>query len=302
MTEKPTLLILAAGMGSRYGGIKQLDEFGPNGETIIDYSLYDAIKAGFGRIVFIVRKDIKEAARELFEPKLAGRIEVDFALQELDSFVPKELGAVERSKPWGTAHAVLCAKDHIKTPFAVINADDFYGYDAFEKSAHFLSTNPDPNTHAVVGYRLENTLSDFGTVSRGVCEANAQGELVDINERTKVGRENGSIYYQDNEGNKVELAPSTPVSMNFWAFKPTIFDQSLKLFEAYARENMNSPKAEFFIPIVVSHITANGPGKVKVFESDAKWFGVTYQEDKPVVKESLRKLIAEGKYPEKLWA
>lgn len=302
MSNKPTLLILAAGMGSRYGGIKQLDEFGPNGETIIDYSLYDAIRAGFGRIVFIVRKDILEAAREVFEPKLAGRVEVDFALQELDSFVPEDLLPVERTKPWGTAHAVLCAKDHIETPFAVINADDFYGYDAFEKSAHFLSTNPDPNTHAVVGYRLENTLSDFGTVSRGVCEANQEGELVDINERTKVARENGKIYYHDSNDQKIELAPSTPVSMNFWAFKTSIFDQSLKLFQAYARENIGSPKAEFFIPLVVSHITANGPGKVKVFESDAKWFGVTYQEDKPFVKESLRALIDAGKYPEKLWS
>lgn len=302
MSEKPTLLILAAGMGSRYGGIKQLDEFGPNGETIIDYSLYDAIKAGFGRIVFIVRKDIEEAAREMFEPKLRGRIEVDFALQELDSFVPEDLGKVERTKPWGTAHAVLCAKNHIDTPFAVINADDFYGYDAFEKSARFLSTNPDPNTHAVVGYRLDNTLSDFGTVSRGVCQANEQGELTDINERTKVGRENGKIYYHDSDGSAVELAPETTVSMNFWAFKPSIFDQSLKLFEAYARENIDSPKAEFFIPLVVSHVTSNGPGKVKVFESDAKWFGVTYQEDKPFVKDSLRKLIGEGKYPEKLWS
>ncbi|MFS8615245.1 MAG: sugar phosphate nucleotidyltransferase [Solitalea sp.] len=301
MTEKPTLLILAAGMGSRYGGIKQLDEFGPNGETIIDYSLYDAIKAGFGRIVFIVRKDILEAAKELFEPKLAGRIEVDFALQELDSFVPEDLGPVERTKPWGTAHAVLCAKDHIRTPFAVINADDFYGYDAFEQSARFLSENTDPNTHAVVGYRLDNTLSDHGTVSRGVCEANAQGELTDINERTKVGKENGKIYYQGEHGEKVELAPDTIVSMNFWAFKPSFFDQSQKLFESYARENINSPKAEFFIPIVVSHLTSSGEGKVKVFESNAKWFGVTYQEDKPIVKESLRKLIAEGKYPENLW-
>ena len=301
MSNKPTLLILAAGMGSRYGGIKQLDEFGPNGETIIDYSLYDAIKAGFGRIVFIVRKDIKEAAKAMFEPKLASRIDVDFALQELDSFVPKDLGHIERSKPWGTAHAVLCARDHINTPFAVINADDFYGYDAFEKSAHFLTADPDPNTHAVIGYRLENTLSDFGTVSRGVCETNAEGELTDINERTKVGREDGKIYYHDSEDNKVELAPETPVSMNFWAFKPSIFDQSQKLFETYARENIHSPKAEFFIPLVISHITANGLGKVKVFESNAKWFGVTYQEDKPYVKESLRKLVEAGKYPEKLW-
>lgn len=218
MSNKPTLLVLAAGMGSRYGGIKQLDQFGPNGETIIDYSLYDAIKAGFGKIVFIVRKDIHEAAVERFSPKLKGRIDFDFADQELTSYVPEHL-QVERSKPWGTAHAVLCAKESINEPFAVINADDFYGYDAFKTMADFLSADTDPATHSLVGYRIENTLSDHGTVSRGVCQTNERNELVDINERHKVGWEGDKIVYNKDD-QPVEIPEGTPVSMNFWGFKP----------------------------------------------------------------------------------
>jgi UTP-glucose-1-phosphate uridylyltransferase len=297
---KPTLLILAAGIGSRYGGIKQLDQFGPNGETIIDYSLYDAIRSGFGKVVFIVRQEIKDNAEAIFAPKLKGKIDYDFAIQGIQSYVPEDLGTVERTKPWGTGHATLCAWEQTDTPFAVINADDFYGRDAFETMAQFLQTDTDDSRHAMIGYELKRTLSENGTVSRGICIERADHNLESVVERTKIFEENGKIYFEE-EGVKTELAPETPVSMNFWGFKPTMFPLTKKFFETYARENINTPKAEFYIPTVMTKLIENGLGNCRVFRSSSDWFGVTYPDDKPNVQASLAALHESGEYPEKLW-
>ena len=298
---KPTLLILAAGMGSRYGGIKQIDSFGPNGETIIDYSLFDAIRAGFGKVVFIIREELKEDFVRLFGPKLDGKIEYDFAIQGFQSYVPTELSGVKREKPWGTGHAVLCAWEQTNAPFAVINADDFYGFEAFDTMAKFLSENKDESIHSMIGYQIKNTLSDNGTVSRGVCVTNDEGFLIDVTERTKILRqENGEIAFLDN-GEPEVLGENTPVSMNFWGFMPSVFPEIKTLFEAYAKKNFDAPKAEFYIPVVMSHLIETRKGKCKVFESASDWFGVTYPEDKEIVIKALNRLIEAGKYPKKLW-
>lgn len=298
---KPTLLILAAGMGSRYGGIKQLDSFGPNGETIIDYSLFDAIRSGFGKVVFIIREELREDCIRLFGPKLDGKIEYDFAIQGFDSYLPADLGDVQRAKPWGTGHAVLCAWENTQTPFAVINADDFYGREAFETIAGFLREDTDPEVHTLVSYKLKNTLSENGTVSRGVCTVNADGYLTDVVERTKIERlADGNIVFHD-LGEPQILDDDTPVSMNFWGFKPGVFPEIEKMFHTYARENFDAPKAEFYIPKVMSNLMAEGKGKCKVFTNSSDWFGVTYPEDKEPVGKALIKLVEEGQYPEKLW-
>ncbi len=297
---KPTLLILAAGIGSRYGGIKQLDQFGPHGETIIDYSLFDAIRGGFGKVVFIVREEIREAARAAFAPKLEGKIDFDFAIQGVQSYVPEELGTIERVKPWGTGHAMLCAWEHTHTPFAVINADDFYGYDSFRTMAAFLADDKDERRHAMVGYELKRTLSKNGTVSRGVCVVGADGELRSVVERIKIFEEGDKIYFEE-DGVKNELAPDTPVSMNFWGFKPSVFPSTRAMFEEYARANYDTPKAEFYIPTVMTNLLVNGEGTCRVFRSSSDWFGVTYPEDKPVVQEQLNALHAGGAYPDSLW-
>jgi NDP-sugar pyrophosphorylase family protein len=298
---KPTLLILAAGMGSRYGGIKQIDPFGPNGETIIDYSLYDAIRSGFGKVVFIIREELKEDFIRLFGPKLDGKIEYDFAIQGFQSYVPEDLSGVKREKPWGTGHAVLCAWDQTETPFAVINADDFYGFEAFKTMADFLSSNSDDAMHAMIGYQIKNTLSENGTVSRGVCVTTPDGLLINVTERTKIiKQENGEIVFLD-EGEPIVLGENTPVSMNFWGFMPSVFPVIKELFENYARENFDAPKAEFYIPKVMSYLIDSKKGNCKVFESASDWFGVTYPEDKEMVISQLTRLIGEGKYPNKLW-
>ena len=297
---KPTLLILAAGIGSRYGGVKQLDQFGPNGETIIDYSLFDAIRAGFGKVVFIVRAEILEDVKEIFVPKLQGRVEYDFAIQGYDTHVPASLGPVNRQKPWGTGHAMLCAWEKTTTPFAIINADDFYGYEAFETMCGFLSSDKDPIRHAMVSYELKRTLSENGTVSRGVCTEDTSGHLLNVVERTKIFEKENKIYFDEN-GVLTELASETPVSMNFWGFKPGVFPKTQALFEAYAADNMDNPKAEFYIPTVMSSLLASGEGTCNVFKSTSDWFGVTYPEDKPVVQAQLNKLHAENKYPASLW-
>ncbi|QMW03558.1 nucleotidyltransferase family protein [Spirosoma foliorum] len=300
---QPTLLILAAGMGSRYGGIKQLDQFGPNGETIIDYSLFDAIRAGFGKVVFIIREELRADFEEVFGKKLAGKIEVDYAIQALNSYVPSELGAVNRTKPWGTGHAMLCAKNHTSTPFAVINADDFYGLEAFQLISNFLTTDTDDQLHAMVGYEVKNTLSENGSVSRGVCEVAENGNLISVIERTK-------IYETDSNGKKIvfeegesltPLSPDTPVSMNFWGFKPSVFPLVLHQFESYAIANIDSPKAEFYIPTVMTNLIETDTGHCKVFRSRSEWFGVTYPDDKPTVQAALKELHDNGAYPDKLW-
>ncbi len=302
---QPTLLILAAGMGSRYGGIKQLDQFGPNGETIMDYSLFDAIRAGFGKVVFIIREELLADFQEVFAEKLRGKIEVDYAIQALTSYVPEELGPVRRTKPWGTAHAMLCAKDHTHTPFAVINADDFYGQQAFQVLGDFLRTDTDDTLHAMVGYEVKNTLSENGSVSRGVCDVDADGNLASVIERTKIYEQGESpetrrIVFK--EGNTLTpLQPETPVSMNFWGFKPGVFPLTKHLFESYADANIDSLKAEFYIPTVMSTLIQTGTGRCRVFRSQSEWFGVTYPEDKPTVTAALKRLHDDGKYPTRLW-
>ncbi len=298
---QPTLLILAAGMGSRYGGIKQLDQFGPNGETIIDYSLFDAIRAGFGKVVFIIREELRADFEEIFAPKLAGKIEFDYAIQSLDSYVPADLGPVTRTKPWGTAHAMLCAKAHTHTPFAVINADDFYGQEAFQLLSHFLQTDQDNQLHAMVSYEVQNTLSENGSVSRGVCRLDTHGNLASVIERTKIYRkDDGTIVFDEADG-LTTLAADTPVSMNFWGFKPTVFPELQDQFERYARANFDSPKAEFYIPTIMTHLIQHQIGHCKVFQSQSEWFGVTYPEDKATVTADFQRLHDTGKYPDKLW-
>ncbi|KAA9037641.1 nucleotidyltransferase [Ginsengibacter hankyongi] len=297
---KPTLLILAAGMGSRYGGIKQMDSFGPSGETIIDYSIYDAIRSGFGKIVFIIREDFAEAFKNIFESKLKGKVETDYVMQEMDSFTNGFKPSVERTKPWGTAHAVLCAKDAINEPFAVINADDFYGRDAFEKAAKFLREEVSPQTWCIIGYQLAKTLSENGTVSRGVCQVDENGNLMSIAERVKIYPEGNKIIYEENDA-KTELPSDTPVSMNFWCFHQNAFDYIQQLFKKFLEENGYKPKAEFFIPIVGDAFIKEKIGQIKVIETSSQWFGVTYKEDAPGVKQSIQALIESGAYPKKLW-
>ena len=295
-----TLLVLAAGMGSRYGGIKQIDGFGPSGETIMDYSLYDAIRAGFTKVVFIVREEIKETVKEIFLPRLKGKVEVEFVVQALDTMVPKEYQNTERTKPWGTAHAMLCARNMINEPFAVINADDFYGRAAFESISNFFSGDTQ-GAHSMVGYTLKNVLSDNGSVSRGCGEQDANGYLKSVVERTTIVKENGKIIAKEKEGD-IELSPETPTSMNFWGFHPGIFDLIEKFFIEFLKENSNNPKAEFFIPLIGNHMIKQGSGKVKIIGGGDIWFGVTYKEDKDEVSGKIKDLVNKGIYPNKLWS
>ncbi len=297
---QPTLLILAAGMASRYGSMKQIQSFGPDGETIMEYSIYDAIRAGFGKVVFIIRKDFEENFKKIFEPKLNGRINTEYVDQDLTDFTDGFEIPKERIKPWGTAHAVLCAKEIIKEPFAVINADDFYGRDAFEKAAAFLTSEVSPEKHCIIGYELAKTLSENGTVSRGVCEVNEKNELVSINERTKIYKEGDKIVYEDNEG-KHEVPEKSKASMNFWGFDSSIFSFIENLFRNFLREKIQDPKAEFFIPIIGDAFIKSKKGTIKVTPTSAQWFGVTYKEDAPTVKKDLQALVDAGEYPSSLW-
>jgi NDP-sugar pyrophosphorylase family protein len=294
-----TLLVLAAGMGSRYGGIKQIDGFGPSGETIMDYSLYDAIRAGFTKVVFIVREEILEAVKEMFLPKLQGKVDVDFVIQSLQTLVPSAYQKAERSKPWGTAHAMLCGKLAINGPFAVINADDFYGQEAFQAVAKFFREETQGH-HALVGYTLKHVLSDYGSVSRGVGEEDAEGYLTSVVERTNVSRENGKIIAKEKDGD-IELNPEAKTSMNFWGFYPSIFPYTEDLFHQFLKDNAGNAKAEFFIPIVANSLVKSGTGKIKVISGGSTWFGVTYKEDKEAVSQKIRDLVNQGEYPTKLW-
>jgi len=298
---KPTLLILAAGMASRYGSMKQVQSFGPSGETIMDYSIYDAIESGFGKVVFIIRKEFADNFKAIFEPKLKGKVETAYVYQDLDGFIGSYKVPAERTKPWGTAHAVLSAVEAVQEPFAVINADDFYGRDAFEKAYHFLTTDCNPNLYSIIGYELIKTLSDNGSVSRGVCEVDGNNNLVSIAERTKIYMNaDKKITYE--EGDKKFEVPSTAkVSMNFWCFDPSVFAFIKDIFQDFLAENINNPKSEFFIPIIGDKFIHDGRGAIEVIPTDAKWFGVTYKEDAPEVQESLNKLIAAGVYPDNLW-
>ena len=288
-------------MASRYGSMKQVEGFGPSGETIMDYSIYDAIRAGFGKVVFIIRKEFEKNFREIVGKDIEPRIQVEYVFQELDKYsegfdIPKD-----RTKPWGTAHAVLCAEEKVKEPFAVINADDFYGRDGFEKAATFLKNDCKKDVYAIVGYELLKTLSEHGTVNRGVCEVDKNHNLVSVVERLNVSRQGDKIVCNDEHLPK-ELSLDTHVSMNFWCFHPSLFGYSKKVFKEFLAENASNPKAEFFIPIVADKFIKEQEGVIKVIPTSAKWFGVTYKEDAPMVRESLRKLVDAGEYPENLWA
>ena len=298
---KPTLLILAAGMASRYGSMKQTDAFGPHGETIIDYSIYDAIRAGFGKVSFIIREEFLESFKGIFEPKLAGKIETDYVFQSYDLSPFGIDKTIERQKPWGTGHAVLAAQNQINEPFCVINADDFYGFDAFEKMSLFLRNDVKDDYYSLMGYEVDKTLSDYGSVSRGICKVNSDGNLEEINERTKVYTKDGEIVYEDDNGNTNPLDKDARASMNFWGFTPAIFKQSEAMFKRFVEANKNNPKAEFFIPLMAEELVKTGEAKFKVIPTSSKWFGVTYKEDKPIVMKSLADLLANGSYPENLW-
>jgi len=298
---KPTLLILAAGMASRYGSMKQIDGFGPNGETIIDYSIYDAIQAGFGKVVFIIKEEFVDNFKSIFEPKLNGRIETDYVFQNFDL---KQFGIEEeiyREKPWGTAHAILSARKVVKEPFCVINADDYYGYDAFKKMVDFLNDEASDSNFSIIGYEIGKTLSEFGAVSRGVCKVDASGNLEEIIERTKVYPKDGKIFYEE-DGEEFPLSFDTPVSMNFWGFTPAVFKITEDLFKEFALANKDKPKAEFFIPLIGESLVKTNEATFKVVPTSNKWFGVTYKEDKPYVQDSIDQLVKNGTYPEKLWS
>ncbi|MGZ5255979.1 MAG: sugar phosphate nucleotidyltransferase, partial [Flavitalea sp.] len=280
---KPTLVIMAAGMASRYGSMKQIQQFGPGGETIMDYSIYDAIKAGFKKVVFIIRKDFAEDFKNIFEPKLKGKIETGYVFQEMEKYLDSYSVPEGRTKPWGTAHAILCAKDAIDQPFAVINADDFYGGDGFKKAHDFLAKECKEDVYAIVGYELARTLSEHGTVSRGVCEVDSNGNLSGISERLKISRQNGKMVDDESDQNKVELPEDAKASMNFWCFHPSIFSFIENGFQEFLSKNINSPKAEYLIPLVADQWVKAGKGVIKVLPTSAQWFGVTYKEDAPVV-------------------
>lgn len=299
---KPTLLILAAGIGSRYGGLKQLDKVGPGGEAIIDYSIYDAIQAGFGKVVFVIRKSIETDFREFIGNKLDGKIEVEYVFQELDKLPEGITPNPDRQKPYGTGHAVLMAAEAIKENFAVINADDFYGREAYETIAkYFGELDPNANDNCMVGYNLKNTLSENGYVSRGQCTSDENAYLVDVVERTHIEKKADGIFFENEAKEQIKLDENTLVSMNFWGFTPQFFKQLNTRFTKFIGENKDQLKAEFYIPTAVNEMIEEGIAKTKVLESDAAWFGVTYQEDRPVVVESIRDLIKAGKYPEKLF-
>ena len=301
--QKPTLVILAAGMGSRYGGLKQIDGVGPSEEGIIEYSIYDAIRAGFGKVVFVIRKDIEAPFREKFDGKFGDKIEVEYAFQGMDSYVPSDVDHTKREKPWGTTHAMLVAKDVVNEPFAVINADDYYGVKGFQKMASFLVAEASPDLFSMCGYVLHRTLSDHGTVNRGVAVVAEDYLLSDVNERLKIQRgTDNKVTYLGEDGHRYELGDQDVVSMNFWGFHPSIFDTIEKGFAQFARDNKDNPRAEYLIPEIIDQMIKNGEAKVKVLVSDDKWYGVTYQEDKPKVMEAFAMLVAENTYPTPLFS
>lgn len=302
---KPTLLLLAAGMGSRYGGLKQLDGVGPNGETIMDYSIYDAIQAGFGKAVFVIRKDFESEFREKILSKYENKIETELVFQSLDA-IPKGFKCpLERVKPWGTNHAIMMGESVIKEPFCVINCDDFYNRESFKVIGKYLSqlSETERGQYAMVGFRVCNTLSENGTVARGVCETNTEGHLTTITERTEIKRHNEKVCYKSNNDNWIEIDENCPVSMNMWGFTPDYFEYSKKYFIEFLSnpDNLNNLKSEFYIPTMVDYLINNGTAVVNVLDTNAKWFGVTYAEDRDMVVERIKDLIAKGEYPEKLF-
>lgn len=299
--KKPTLVILAAGIGSRYGGLKQLDTFTPYGDTIMDFSIFDAIRAGFGQIVFVIRKEIAQEFRAAFAKKIAGKVEFEFVFQEVDS-IPKQFQNHARTKPWGTAHAVLMAQNVIKENFAVINADDFYGREAFVEMAQYLKqVDVDSYAFSMMSYLLKNTISEFGSVSRGICSVSQVGHLERIVEQTQIEQLGKYLVIEKEPNHYKALDADTIVSMNFWGFTPKFFEIGEVLFEQFLSENSTNLKAEFFIPTVVSEVIHSGVGSIKVLQSEATWFGVTYPEDKETVMKKIEELVATNVYPKNLW-
>ena len=301
---KPTLLVLAAGMGSRYGGLKQMDPMGPCGETVLDYSVFDAIRAGFGKVVFIIREDFADAFKDSVGARFAGRIEVDYAFQKLDDLPPGFRVPEGRTKPWGTAHAVRAARHVTQGPFAVINADDFYGADAYQSVARwFASTAGDAakDHYAMVGYPLRNTLSDHGSVNRGICQTDTDGLLTEVEEVVDIARDaDGIARGTALDGSRLEIADRCPVSMNFWGFTRPFFDQLEEHFTAFLREKGGEQKSECYIPTVVDDLIRRVTADCPVLDTTSSWFGVTYPEDKPHVVASIAKLVAAGDYPSPL--
>ncbi len=300
---KPTLLVLAAGMGSRYGGLKQIDPMGPNGETVLDYSVFDAIRAGFGRVVFIIREDFAQAFQQGIGSRFANRIAVDYVFQKLDDLPAGFSVPQGREKPWGTSHAVRAARHAVHEHFAVINADDFYGHDAYIRAAAFFDSLPPGTTNelALVGYPLENTLSDHGHVNRGICQIDEKGFLTNVEEYLDIEREgDGLVRGIALDGQRHVVPAGSLVSMNFWAFGPAFFGQLEEAFTRFLTESGTQMKSECYIPTVVDHLIHAGHANCPVLRTTSQWFGVTYPQDKPVVVESIRKLIAAGEYPGKL--
>ena len=300
---KPTLFVLAAGMGSRYGGLKQLDGLGPNGETIMDYSIFDAIRCGFGKIGFVIRKDFEEDFRKKIISKYENHIPVEVVFQSIDKLPEGFTCPAERVKPWGTNHAVLMGKEVIREPFAVINADDFYGRDSFAVIGKFLSELPEgaKNTYCMVGFRVGNTLSESGTVARGICSTDENRHLTTVVERTEIMRINGVVSYKDENGEWVGIEDNTPVSMNMWGFTPDYFNYSEEYFIDFLKENIDKPKAEYYIPLMVNKLINDGTATVEVLDTTSRWFGVTYAADRQGVVDKLQALADSGEYPSKLF-
>lgn len=300
---KPTLFVLAAGMGSRYGGLKQLDGLGPHGETIMDYSIYDAIHAGFGKVVFVIRKDFEDDFRSKILSKYEGHIPVEVVFQSTQDLPAGFTCPAGRTKPWGTNHALLMGRNVIKEPFAIINSDDYYGRNSFEVMAQELSNLPEGSKHnySMLGFKVGNTMSESGSVSRGVCET-VDGYLAGIVERTSIAYdENHNIFFDDEQGHSVQLAPDTPVSMNFWGFTPDYFDYSEQAFVEFLKAHINEPKSEFFIPTVVNCLISEKKARVKVLKTDSKWFGVTYSADRQGVVDKFAALHDSGFYPDSMF-
>ena len=301
---KPTLFVLAAGMGSRYGGLKQLDGLGPNGETIMDYSIYDAVRGGFGKVVFVIRKSFEKDFREKVLSKYQGVIPVELVFQGLEDLPEGFVCPEDRTKPWGTNHAVLMGKSVIHEPFAVINADDYYGRESFAILADWLKqAEGGARAYCMVGYRVGNTLSESGSVARGICQTDDRRHLTTVVERTHVIRDtDGQVKYKDDDGQLVAVAENTPVSMNMWGFTPDYFDYSEKAFRAFLQEHLQEPKSEFFIPLVVNQLIQDGTATCEVLDTPSKWFGVTYADDRQTVVDKFQALADQGVYPSPLWA
>jgi UTP-glucose-1-phosphate uridylyltransferase len=299
---QPTLIILAAGMGSRYGSLKQIDRFGPSGETIVEYSIYDALRAGFNKIVLVIRKNFADDFREIVLDRAMKKADISFVFQELDNLPSGFSLPADRVKPWGTGHAVLMAADKVKTPFAVVNADDFYGAQSYRIMCDFLSQiqNNIPEEYCLVDYRLDNTLSESGYVSRGICNVNKDSYLTDITEHKKISR-NGNEISSLTESGKIILTGQERVSMNLMGFLPSMFDHLQQQFSAFLKVNSGNKDSEFFLPSAMNEVIKSGKARVKVLPTMEKWFGVTYREDRDMVMNSLKKLVDQGIYPPSLW-